>query len=167
MHWHPKLNQVLWLLPMTIAAVIIPFTVTASDELAEKVKTILRLQFNGYILLGILLGHHKPDFDSFYFQQRFPRNRFTIYYSLTGSYYFYIYHHSCSLFCRHQPPGYQFKNLVFLFLYYTYRRYIYWCRKFGKEGAAVASCIGYALSGLSHYMYFQKNQDGVLKNYYW
>lgn len=157
-----KLNQVLWLLPMTIAAVIIPFTVTASDELVEKVKTILRLQFNGYILLGILLAITSPVLIPFIFSNDFKGAVLPFIILLPGVIIFTLTTILAAYFAGINRQDINLKISFFCFFTILIGD-ILLVPKFGIEGAAVASCIGYALSGFASVYVFAKKSGWSFK----
>ncbi|HSN07704.1 MAG TPA: polysaccharide biosynthesis C-terminal domain-containing protein [Hanamia sp.] len=157
-----KLNQVLWLLPMTIAAVIIPFTVTASDELAAKVKTILRLQFNGYILLGILLAITSPVLIPFIFSNDFQGTVLPFIILLPGVIIFTLTTILAAYFAGINRQDINLKISFFCFFTILIGD-ILLVPKFGIKGAAVASCIGYALSGFASVYVFSKKSGWSLK----
>ena len=157
-----KLNQVLWLLPMTIAAVIIPFTVTASDELAAKVKTILRLQFNGYILLGILLAITSPVLIPFIFSSDFQGTVLPFIILLPGVIIFTLTTILAAYFAGINRQDINLKISFFCFFTILIGD-ILLVPKFGIKGAAVASCIGYALSGFASVYVFSKKSGWSLK----
>ena len=157
-----KLNQVLWLLPMTIAAVIIPFTVTASDELMEKIKTILRLQFNGYILLGILLAITSPILIPLIFSSGFQGTVSPFIILLPGVIIFTLTTILAAYFAGINRQDINLKISFFCFFTILVGD-IFLVPKFGIEGAAVASCIGYALSGFASLYVFSKKSGWSFK----
>lgn len=150
-----KLNQVLWLLPMTIAAVIIPFTVSDSDELAEKVKTILRLQFNSYIFLGILLAITSPVLIPFIFGNDFQGTVLPFIILLPGVIIFTLTTILAAYFAGINRQDINLKISFFCFFTILIGD-ILLVPKFGIKGAAVASCIGYSLSGFASVYVFSK-----------
>ncbi len=161
-----KLNQVLWLLPMTIAAVIIPFTVTASEELIEKVKTIVRLQFNGYILLGILLAVFSPIFIPLIFSNAFSGTVLPFIILLPGVIIFTITTILAAYFAGTNRQDINLKISFFCFFTILVGDIIL-VPRFGKEGAAVASSIGYAVSGFTSLYVFSKQSGWSFKELLW
>ncbi len=157
-----KLNQVLWLLPMTIAAVIIPFTVTASDELTEKIKTILRLQFNGYILLGILLAITSPILIPLIFSNDFQGTVLPFIILLPGVIIFTLTTILAAYFAGINRQDINLKISFFCFFTILIGD-ILLVPKLGIEGAAVASCIGYSLSGFASVYVFSKKSGWSYK----
>ena len=157
-----KLNQVLWLLPMTIAAVIIPFTVTDSKELAEKVKTILRLQFNGYILLGILLAIISPVLIPLIFGSDFQGTVLPFIILLPGVIIFTITTILAAYFAGINRQDINLKISFFCFFTILIGD-IFLVPRFGREGAAIASCIGYAISGSISLYIFSKQSGNSFK----
>ena len=157
-----KLNQVLWLLPMTIAAVIIPFTVTASGELAEKIKTILRLQFNGYILLGILLAITSPILIPLIFSSDFHGTVLPFIILLPGVIIFTLTTILAAYFAGINRQDINLKISFFCFFTILIGD-IFLVPRLGKEGAAIASCIGYAASGCISLYIFSKQSGNSFK----
>ena len=150
-----KLNQILWLLPMTVAAVIIPFTVTASEELIEKVKTIVRLQFNGYILLGLILAIVSPVFIPLIFSSSFLGAVLPFIILLPGVIIFTLTTILAAYFAGINKQAINLK--ISLLCFFTILAGdIILVPRFGKEGAAAASSIGYALSGFASLYFFSK-----------
>jgi O-antigen/teichoic acid export membrane protein len=154
-----RLNQVLWLIPMTIAAVIIPFTVTASADLIHKVKVMLRLLFNAYILLGITLSILSPVFIPVIFGDFFYGTVWPFIILLPGVIIFSITTVLASYFAGINRLDINFKISFFCFLIILSGDF-FLVPKFGKEGAAIASCIGYAFSGFCSLLVFSK-QSGL------
>ncbi|MDE3183277.1 MAG: polysaccharide biosynthesis C-terminal domain-containing protein [Bacteroidota bacterium] len=157
-----KLNQVLWLLPMTIAAVIIPFTVTASEELMEKIKTILRLQFNGYILLGILLAITSPILIPLIFRSDFTGTVLPFIILLPGVIIFTLTTILAAYFAGINRQDINLKISFFCFFTILIGD-ILLVPRFGIEGAAVASCIGYSISGFVSLYVFSKKSGWSFK----
>lgn len=157
-----KLNQVLWMLPMTIAAVIIPFAVTSSAELTYKVKVILRLLFNGYILLGIILAILSPVFIPIIFSNSFSETVLPFIILLPGVIIFSITTVLAAYFAGINRQDINFKISFFCFLIILLGDF-FLVPKFGKEGAAVASCIGYAFSGFCSLSVFSKQSGWSFK----
>ncbi|MGN6343012.1 MAG: oligosaccharide flippase family protein [Ginsengibacter sp.] len=150
-----KLNQVLWLLPMTIAAVIIPFTVASSEEIAEKVKTILRLQFSGYVVLAVLLLLVSPFFIPFIFGIDFIDAVYPFIILLPGVIIFTLTTILAAYFAGINRQDINLKISFFCF-FTIFIGDLILVPKYGMEGAAVASCIGYILSGVSSLYVFSK-----------
>ncbi len=150
-----KLNQVLWLLPMTIAAVIIPFTVASSEEIAEKVKTILRLQFSGYVVLAVLLLVVSPFFIPFIFGIDFIDAVYPFIILLPGVIIFTLTTILAAYFAGINRQDINLKISFFCF-FTIFIGDLILVPKYGMEGAAVASCIGYILSGVSSLYVFSK-----------
>jgi O-antigen/teichoic acid export membrane protein len=161
-----KLNQVLWLLPMTIAAVVIPFTVTASAELSEKIKTILRLQFNGYVLLGIFLAISSPLLIPLIFGNDFDGTVLPFIILLPGVIIFTLTTILAAYFAGINRQDINLKISFFCF-FTIFIGDIFLVPRFGKEGAAIASCIGYALSGLISLYIFSKQTGNSYKELLW
>lgn len=157
-----KLNQVLWLIPMTIAAVIIPFTVTAADQLMEKVKMILRILFNGYLLLGILLAILSPVFIPLIFGNSFSGTVLPFIILLPGVIIFSITTILAAYFAGINRQDINLKISIFCFLIILIGD-ILLVPKFDKEGAAIASCIGYAFSGFFSLYVFSKQSQWSFK----
>jgi O-antigen/teichoic acid export membrane protein len=150
-----KLNQVLWLLPMTIAAVIIPFTVASSEEIAEKVKTILRLQFSSYVVLAILLLVLSPFFIPFIFGIDFIDAVYPFIILLPGVIIFTLTTILAAYFAGINRQDINLKISFFCFFTIFIGDWIL-VPRYGMEGAAVASCIGYIASGVSSLYVFSK-----------
>lgn len=150
-----KLNQVLWLLPMTIAAVIIPFTVASSEEIAEKVKTILRLQFSGYVVLAVLLLVVSPFFIPLIFGIDFIDAVYPFIILLPGVIIFTLTTILAAYFAGINRQDINLKISFFCF-FTIFIGDLILVPKYGMEGAAVASCIGYILSGVSSLYVFSK-----------
>ncbi len=157
-----RLNQVLWMVPMTIAAVIVPFTVTASAELMKKMKVILRLLFNGYILLGIILAILSPVFVPIIFSNSFSGTVLPFIILLPGVIIFSITTVLAAYFAGINRQDINFKISLFCFLIILSGD-IFLAPKFGKEGAAIASCIGYAFSGFYSLSVFSKQSGWSFK----
>jgi len=157
-----KLNQVLLLLPMTIAAVIIPFTVTASDELAEKVKTILRFQFNGYIFLGILLAIISPVLIPLIFSNDFAGTVLPFIILLPGVIIFTLTTILAAYFAGINRQDINLKISFFCFFTILIGDFLL-VPKYGIKGAAIASSIGYALSGIASLFVFSKQSGNTFK----
>lgn len=157
-----KLNQVLWLIPMTIAAVIIPFTVTAADQLMEKVKMILRILFNGYLILGILLAILSPVFIPLIFGNSFSGTVLPFIILLPGVIIFSITTVLAAYFAGINRQDINLKISIFCFLIILIGD-ILLVPKFDKEGAAIASCIGYAFSGFFSLYVFSKQSQWSFK----
>lgn len=158
-----KLNQVLWLLPMTIASVIIPFTVNASEELLVKVKTILRFQINGYILIGILLAILSPIFIPLIFGFDFKESVFPFIILLPGVIIFTITTILAAYFAGINRQDINLKISFFCFFTILVGDLLL-VPSFGKEGAAAASCIGYAFSGFASLYVFSKLSKSSFKD---
>ncbi len=157
-----RLNQVLWLLPMTIAAVIIPFTVTASEELMEKVKLIVRLQFNAYLLIGALLAVASPFLIPLVFGNDFKGTVLPFMILLPGVIIFTITTILAAYFAGINRQDINLKISFFCFFTILIGDFLL-VPKFGKEGAAAASCIGYALSGFASLYVFSKKSGWNFK----
>jgi O-antigen/teichoic acid export membrane protein len=156
-----KLNQVLWLIPMTIAAVIIPFTVNASGEFAEKIKLILRLQFNSYILLGIILSFVSPVLIPLIFGSDFQGTVLPFLILLPGVIIFTLTTILGAYFAGINRQDINLK-ISFICFFTILLGDIFLVPRFGKEGAAVASCVGYAVSGcISLYIFSKQSRDSV------
>lgn len=158
-----KLSQVLWLLPMTIAAVIIPFTVNASEELLLKVKTILRLQFNGYIFIGLILVVLSPVFIPLIFGIDFIGTVQPFIILLPGVIIFTITTLLAAYFAGINRQDVNLKISFFCF-FTILAGDVLLVPRYGKEGAAAASCIGYALSGLASLYVFSKLSNSNFKD---
>jgi len=150
-----KLNQVLWLLPMTIAAVIIPFTVASSEEIAEKVKTILRLQFSGYVVLAVFLLILSPFFIPFIFGIDFIDAVYPFIILLPGVIIFTLTTILAAYFAGINRQDINLKISFFCF-FTIFIGDLILVPKYGMEGAALASCIGYTFSGVSSLYVFSK-----------
>jgi O-antigen/teichoic acid export membrane protein len=150
-----KLNQVLWLLPMTIAAVIIPFTVASSEEIGEKVKTILRLQFSGYILMTVLLCILAPFFIPFIFGTGFSDAVYPFIILLPGVIIFTLTTILAAYFAGINRQDINLKISFFCFFTIFIGDWIL-VPTYGMEGAAAASCMGYTLSGISSLYVFSR-----------
>ncbi len=150
-----KLNQVLWLLPMTIAAVIIPFTVNASDQLLEKIKVIIRFQFNGYILLGILLVIVSPFLIPLVFGFDFKEAVYPFIILLPGVIIFTLTTILAAYFAGINRQDINLKISFICFFTILVGDFLL-VPVYGKEGAAAASSIGYAISGFSSLYVFSK-----------
>ncbi|MGN6249966.1 MAG: oligosaccharide flippase family protein [Ginsengibacter sp.] len=150
-----KLNQVLWLLPMTIATVIIPFTVTSQEELSVKLKTILRLLLNGYIFLGIFLVAVSPFFIPLIFGNDYRGAVLPFILLLPGVV---IFTQTTILGAYFAGINRQDINLkISFFCFFTILLGdAFLVPRFGKEGAAIASSLGYALSGFTSLYVFSK-----------
>jgi O-antigen/teichoic acid export membrane protein len=150
-----KLNQVLWLLPMTIATVVIPFTVTSREELSLKIKTILRFQLNCYFLLGILLAAVSPFFIPLIFGNDYAGAVLPFELLLPGVV---IFTQTTILGAYFAGINRQDINLKISFLcFFTILiGDFFLVPRFGKEGAAIASSVGYALSGFTSLYTFSK-----------
>ena len=157
-----RLVQVLWLLPMTVAAVIIPFTVTACDELMEKIKTILRLQFSGYILSGILLAIASPVLIPFLFSSDFKGTVLPFIILLPGVIIFTLTTILAAYFAGINRQDINLKISIYCFLT-IFLGDILLVPKFSIEGAAIASCIGYSLSGFASLYVFSKKSGWSFK----
>lgn len=157
-----KLNQVLWLVPITIAAVIIPFAVTASAELSHKVKIILRLLFNGYVLLGITLAIASPVLIPMIFGSSFYGAARPFIILLPGVIIFSITTVLAAYFAGINRLDINFKISFFCFLIIMTGDF-FLVPQFGKEGAAMASCIGYAFSGFYSLSFFSKQTGWSFK----
>ncbi|MEO8821544.1 MAG: polysaccharide biosynthesis C-terminal domain-containing protein [Ginsengibacter sp.] len=161
-----KLNQVLWLLPMTIAAVIIPFTVTASEKLLDNLKTIIRLQFNAYILLGIVLAVLSPIFIPIIFTNAFSGTVLPFIILLPGVIIFTLTTILAAYFAGSNRQDINLKISFFCFFTILVGDIIL-VPRFGKEGAAVASSIGYAISGFCSLYVFSKQSGSSFKKLLW
>ena len=157
-----KLNQVLWLLPMTVASVIIPFTVTDSNELTIKVKTILRLQFNGYILVGVLLYFTSPVLIPLIFSNDFQGTALPFLILLPGVILFTLTTILAAYFAGINRQDINLKISLFCFLIILTGD-ILLVPRFGIEGAAAASCTGYAFSGFASLYVFSKKSGWSFK----
>jgi O-antigen/teichoic acid export membrane protein len=153
-----KLNQVLWMIPITIAAVIVPFAVTNSAEVMQKVKTILRLLINGYILLGIILAILSPGLIPFVFGNSFSGTVIPFIILLPGVIIFSITTLLAAYFAGINRQDINLKISIFCFLIILTGDSIL-VPQLGMKGAAIASCIGYAFSGFYSLTVFS-NQSG-------
>lgn len=158
-----KLSQVLWLLPMTIATVIIPFTVNASEELLVKVKAILRFQFNGYIFIGILMALVSPVLIPLIFGIDFKGSVYPFIILLPGVIIFTLTTILAAYFAGINRQDINLKISFFCF-FTILAGDLLLVPTYGKEGAAVASCIGYALSGLASLYVFSKLSKSSFKD---
>jgi len=156
----------LWLLPMTIAAVIIPFTVTASDELAEKIKTILRLQFNGYILLGIFLVIASPALIPLIFSNDFQGTVLPFIILLPGVIIFTLTTILAAYFAGINRQDINLKISFFCFFTILIGDIVL-VPRYGKEGAAIVSCIGYAVSGFISLYIFSRQTGSSFRELLW
>lgn len=161
-----KLSQVLWLLPMAVATVIIPFTVTNSGELIDKVKSIVRLQFNGYILLGIILAILSPVFIPIIFSNSFSGTVLPFIILLPGIIIFTTTTILAAYFAGINRQDINLKISFFCFFTILLGDIIL-VPRFGIEGAAIASSIGYALSGFSSLFVFSKQSGLSFKELLW
>jgi O-antigen/teichoic acid export membrane protein len=150
-----KLNQVLWLLPITVAAVIIPFTVSDSDLLKNKVKVILRLLFSSYILLAIFLAIVSPIMIPLFFGNDFSGTVLPFIILLPGVIVFTLTTVLAAYFAGINRQEINLKISFFCFLIIFIADFLL-VPKFGKEGAAAASSLGYAASGFSSLYIFSK-----------
>jgi O-antigen/teichoic acid export membrane protein len=157
-----KLNQVLWLLPMTIAAIIIPFTVTASVDLIQKIKVILRVLFNGYILLGLFLAMLSPVFIPMVFGKDFSGTVLPFIILLPGVIIFSITTVLAAYFAGINRQDINLKISFFCFMIILLGDFL-WVPQFGKEGAAISSCIGYTVSGFCSLYVFSKQSGWGFK----
>ena len=161
-----KLSQVLWLLPMAVAAVIIPFTVTDSVKLIEKVKSIVRLQFNGYILLGITLAILSPLFIPIIFSHSFSGTVLPFIILLPGVIVFTITTILAAYFAGINRQDINLKISFFCFFTILVGDFLL-VPRFGIVGAAVASSIGYAISGFTSLYMFSKQSGLSFKELLW
>ena len=161
-----KLNQVLWLLPMTISAVIIPFTVNASDQLLEKIKVIIRFQFNGYIILGILLVIVSPFLIPLVFGVDFKQSVYPFVILLPGVIIFTLTTILAAYFAGINRQDINLKISFICFFTILVGDFLL-VPHYGKEGAAVASCIGYAISGFTSLFVFSKMSGWNFKELLW
>ena len=157
-----KLNQVLWMVPITIAAVIVPFAVTSSKEVLVKVKIILRLLFNGYILLGILLLIISPFFIPFIFGNEFSATVTPFLILLPGVIIFSITTLLAAYFAGINRQDINLKISFFCFLIIMAGDWIL-VPHFGMKGAAIASSIGYSFSGMYSLIVFSKQSGWSFK----
>ena len=157
-----KLNQVLWLLPITIAAVIIPFTVSNSDVLKNNVKVILRVVFNSYILLAVLLAVISPFMIPLFFGHAFTGSVLPFIILLPGVIIFSLTTILAAYFAGINRQSINLKISFFCFLVIFIGDFLL-VPKFGKEGAAVASSLGYAISGISSLYIFSKQSATSFK----
>ena len=158
-----KLNQVLWMVPITIAAVIVPFAVTSSKEVLVKVKIILRLLFNGYILLGILLLIISPFFIPFIFGNEFSATVIPFLILLPGVIIFSITTLLAAYFAGINRQDINLKISFFCFLIIMAGDWIL-VPHFGMKGAAIASSIGYSFSGMYSLIVFSKQSGWSFKD---
>ena len=158
-----KLNQVLWMVPITIAAVIVPFAVTSSKEVLVKVKIILRLLFNGYILLGILLVIVSPFFIPFIFGNEFSATVIPFLILLPGVIIFSITTLLAAYFAGINRQDINLKISFFCFLIIMAGDWIL-VPHFGMKGAAIASSIGYSFSGMYSLIVFSKQSGWSFKD---
>lgn len=157
-----KLNQVLWLLPMTMATVIIPFTVSDSGLLKNKVKVILRLLFNSYLLLAIFLVIVSPVLIPVFFGSDFSGTILPFIILLPGVIIFTFTTILAAYFAGVNRQHINLKISFFCFLIIFIGDFLL-VPKFGKEGAAAASSIGYAASGFSSLYIFSKQTGSNFK----
>jgi len=157
-----KLNQVLWMIPITIAAVIVPFTVSASVEVMQKVKIILRLLFSGYISLGIILAIISPIFIPLIFGNSFSGTVLPFIILLPGVIIFSITTLLAAYFAGINSQKINLKISFFCFLIILAGDIIL-VPQFGMKGAAVASCVGYAFSGFYSLFVFSKKSGWSFK----
>lgn len=150
-----KLNQVLWLLPITIAAVIIPFTVSDSHVLKTNVKVILRVVFNGYFLLAFLLAMISPFMIPLFFGHAFTGSVLPFIILLPGVIIFSLTTILAAYFAGINRQAINLKISFLCFLVIFIGDFLL-VPKFGKEGAALASSLGYALSGICSLFIFSK-----------
>jgi O-antigen/teichoic acid export membrane protein len=158
-----KLNQVLWMVPITIAAVIVPFAVTSSQEVLVKVKIILRLLFNGYILLGILLVVLSPFFIPFIFGNEFSATVIPFLILLPGVIIFSITTLLAAYFAGINRQDINLKISFFCFLIIMFGDWIL-VPQLGMKGAAIASSIGYSFSGIYSVIVFSKQSGWSFKD---
>ncbi len=157
-----KLNQVLWMLPMTIAAVIVPFAVTSSELLSQKVKIILRVLFNGYVLIGLLLAVASPLLIPIVFGQSFSGTVLPFVILLPGVIVFSINTVLAAFFAGINRQDINLKISFFCFAIILSGDFLL-VPKFGIKGAAVASCIGYMFSGFCSLLVFSKQSGWNFK----
>jgi len=157
-----KLNQVLWMIPITIAAVIVPFAVTSSKEVSEKVKIILRLLFNGYVLVGMLIAAASPFFIPIIFGNEFSETVIPFLILLPGVIIFSITKLLAAYFAGINRQKLNLKISFFCFLIIMILDCIL-IPYLGMKGAAVASCIGYAFSGFFSLFEFSKQSGWSFK----
>lgn len=155
-----RLSQVLWMIPITIAAVVIPFTVTASVELKEKVKLVIRLLFNGYLMVGAILIFLSPVFIPFIFGSSFLGTVLPFIILLPGVIIFSINTVLAAYFAGINRLDINLKISFFCFLIILLGDF-FLVPGFGKEGAAIASCLGYSFSGVySLFVFSRQSQEG-------
>ncbi len=157
-----KLNQVLWMIPITLAAVIVPFAVTNSSEVMQKVKIILRLLINGYVLLGIILAILSPVFIPLIFGNSFSGTIIPFIVLLPGVIIFSITTLLAAYFAGINRQYINLRISIFCFLIILIGDIIL-VPQFGMKGAAIASCIGYALSGFLSLTVFSKTSGWNFK----
>lgn len=141
-----KLNQVLWMVPITMAAVIVPFAVTSSREVMEKTKTITRLMFSAYVLLGIGIAIASPFFIPLIFGNSFQGTIAPFLILLPGVIIFSLTTLLAAYFAGVNRQFINLKISFFCFAIILILDYIL-VPAFGIKGAAAASCIGYSASG--------------------
>lgn len=157
-----RLNQILWLVPTAIAAVIIPYSVTASAELIYKLKTLLRVLFTSYVLIGIILIILSPLFIPIIFGNSFYGTVRPFIILLPGVIIFSITTVLAAYFAGINRLDINFKISFFCFLIIFLGDFLL-VPEFGKEGAAIASCIGYAFSGFYSLSVFSKQSGWSFK----
>ncbi len=161
-----KLNQVLWMIPVTVAAVIVPFAVTDTAELKGKVKSILRLLFNGYILLGLILAAFSPVFIPLIFGVAFSGTVSPFIILLPGVIIFSITTVLAAYFAGINRQDINLKISFLCFVIILFADF-FLVPKFGRQGAAMASCAGYAFSGIYSLYVFSKQTGWSFKELLW
>ena len=119
----------------------------------------MRLQFNGYILLGILLAIASPFFIPLIFSSDFAGTILPFIILLPGVIIFTLTTILAAYFAGINRQDINLKISFFCFFTILLGD-LFLVPAFGIKGAAVASCIGYSLSGItSLYVFSKKTGD--------
>lgn len=157
-----RLSQVLWIVPITVAAVITPFAVTHPQESMQKVKQVLRVLLNSYVLLGLLILLISPVLIPLVFGHSFSGTVFPFIILLPGTIFFVMTTVFSAYFAGIRRLDINLKISIACFLI-IFVGDILMVPGLGKEGAAIASSIGYAISGFSSLYAFSKLSGWNLK----
>lgn len=157
-----KLGQVMWLLPMTIAAVIVPFTVTDTHQAEGKIKSLIRILLNGYILLAILLVFISPVLIPWIFGENFIGSVQPFLILLPGIVFFLMTTILAAYFAGIRRLDINLTISIACFVIIMVGDFLL-VPSLGKVGAGIASSIGYSISGFASLYYFSKmTQNNML-----